>query len=159
MYPGSFDPLTYGHLDIIQRGAAIFDKVIVAILKNAGKEPLFSSAERIAMIEEAVGAGGRVKVDVFDGLLVDYVERMNASVILRGVRAVSDFEFEFQMALMNRRLNSRIETIFMMPSEAYSFVSSRLVKEVGALGGNLSGVVPPHVERSLSARFREARTR
>jgi pantetheine-phosphate adenylyltransferase len=153
VYPGSFDPLTYGHLDVLIRGLELVDRVIVAILDNPAKEALFATRERVEMIEQAVRGKGDVEVEVFHGLLVDYAEARGASVILRGVRAVSDFEYEFQMALMNRRLNPRIQTVFMMPNEAYSYVSSRLVKEVAALGGELKGVVPPAVEVRLRQRM------
>jgi pantetheine-phosphate adenylyltransferase len=149
VYPGSFDPLTNGHVDIITRGARLFDRIIVAILVNAEKSPLFSMDERVD-ISRAVFAGyANVEIDTFGGLLVDYVERRKAQVIVRGLRAVSDFEYEFQMALMNQRLNSRIDTIFMMPAEQYTYTSSRLIKEVFALGGRVSGLVPDLVERRL----------
>jgi pantetheine-phosphate adenylyltransferase len=157
VYPGSFDPLTLGHIDVLQRGLALFDRVIMAILRNPGKEPLFDTAERVEMIGQAVKGEGDVEVDVFDGLLVDYAKRKKAQAILRGVRAISDFEYEFQMALMNRRLNPDIQTVFMMPNEAYSYVSSRLVKEVAALGGDLAGIVPPFVEQRLRKRFDRGR--
>ena len=153
VYPGSFDPLTHGHLDILERGLEIFDRVIIAILENPGKLALFQLEERMEMIREAVKDKERAQVDSFGGLLVDYAEAKGAHVILRGVRAVSDFEYEFQMALMNRRLKPSIETVFMMPSEAYTYVSSRLVKEVAALGGNLTGIVPKVVEKRLKERF------
>ena len=149
VYPGSFDPLTNGHVDIILRGARLFDRIIVAILVNAEKSPLFSMAERVEIARAVFKDHASVEVDTFDGLLVDYVERRQAQVIVRGLRAVSDFEFEFQMALMNQRLNSSIETVFMMPAEHYTYVSSRLVKEIVALGGSVAGLVPPTVERRL----------
>jgi pantetheine-phosphate adenylyltransferase len=155
VYPGSFDPLTNGHVDIILRGARLFDRIIVAILRNAEKHPLFSPEERVAMAREVFRENARVDVDAFDGLLVDYAGARGASVIVRGLRAVSDFEFELQMALMNRRLGPDIETVFMMPAEQYTYVSSRLIKEVFALGGPITGLVPEVVEEHL----REKRAR
>jgi pantetheine-phosphate adenylyltransferase len=149
VYPGSFDPLTNGHVDIITRGARIFDRIIVAILINAEKAPLFEMDERLEIAKEVFKEFPNVEVDTFDGLLVDYVERRRAHVIVRGLRAVSDFEFEFQMALMNRRLNGKIETVFMMPAEQYSYISSRLIKEVFSLGGRVHGLVPDTVEERL----------
>jgi len=153
VFPGSFDPITNGHLDIVDRGLAVFDRVRMAILMNPEKQPLFSVEERVALIREAYRGNRRVEVDTFSGLLVDYAERVGASVILRGIRAISDFEYEFQMALMNRRLDPQIETVFMMPAESYSYVSSRLVKEVFQLGGRVSDLVPPVVERRLSEKY------
>ncbi len=156
VYPGSFDPLTNGHVDIITRGARLFDRIIVAILINAEKAPLFTMEERVEIARDVFEQLPNVEVDTFDGLLVDYVERRRAQVIVRGLRAVSDFEFEFQMALMNQRLNDRIETIFMMPAEQYTYTSSRLIKEVFRLGGRVHGLVPEMVEgrlrRKLAAR-------
>jgi pantetheine-phosphate adenylyltransferase len=149
VYPGSFDPLTNGHVDIITRGARLFDRIIVAILVNAEKTPLFSIAERVEIARAVFKDYPNVEVDTFDGLLVDYVEKRKARVIVRGLRAISDFEFEFQLALMNRRLNSEIETVFMMPAEQYSYISSRLIKEVFALGGRVHGLVPDMVEARL----------
>jgi len=149
VYPGSFDPLTNGHVDIISRGARLFDRIVVAMLVNAEKAPLFSIAERVEIARAVFKSQPNVEVDTFDGLLVDYVQRRNAQVIVRGLRAVSDFEFEFQMALMNRRLNDRIETIFMMPAEQYTYISSRLIKEVFSLGGRVHGLVPELVESRL----------
>jgi pantetheine-phosphate adenylyltransferase len=149
VYPGSFDPLTNGHVDIISRGARIFDRIIVAILINAEKAPLFSMEERLKIAQEVFKDFPNVEIDTFEGLLVDYVERRRAHVIVRGLRAVSDFEFEFQMALMNRRLNGKIETVFMMPAEQYSYISSRLIKEVFSLGGRVHGLVPDTVEERL----------
>ena len=149
IYPGSFDPLTNGHVDIIQRGSKLFDRIVIAILVNAEKSPLFSMDERVDIVRTVFKGVPNVEVDTFQGLLVDYVERRNAQVIVRGLRAVSDFEFEFQMALMNRRLNGRIETVFMMPAEQYSYISSRLIKEVFALGGRVHGLVPDIVEDRL----------
>src|SRR5712691_5243890 len=149
VYPGSFDPLTNGHVDIITRGARLFDRIIVAILLNAEKAPLFSVAERVDIAREVFKSRPNVEVDTFDGLLVDYVERRHAQVIVRGLRAVSDFEFEFQLALMNQRLNARIQTVFMMPAEQYTYISSRLIKEVVSLGGRVHGLVPEIVEARL----------
>jgi pantetheine-phosphate adenylyltransferase len=152
IYPGSFDPITNGHLDLIERGSAFFDKLIVSILRNDEKEALFSVEERMEMLSEVVGGFSNVEVGSFDGLLVDYAAQNGASVILRGIRAVSDYEYELQMALMNRRLRPEIETVFLMAGEAHSFVSSRLVKEVIRLRGNISGLVPPSVEGRLRKR-------
>jgi pantetheine-phosphate adenylyltransferase len=149
VYPGSFDPLTNGHVDIISRGARLFDRIIVAILVNAEKSPLFTMDERIEITRSVFKTHQNVEVDTFDGLLVDYVERRNAQVIVRGLRAVSDFEFEFQMALMNQRLKPKIETVFMMPAEQYTYISSRLIKEVFSLGGRVEGLVPELVEQRL----------
>src|SRR4026207_1178460 len=149
VYPGSFDPLTNGHVDIISRGARLFDRLVVAILVNAEKSPLFTPAEGVEMTRTVFASMPNVEVDTFDGLLVDYVERRKAQVIVRGLRAVSDFEYEFQMALMNRRLNGKIETVFMMPAEQYSYISSRLIKEVFSLGGRVHGLVPDIVEERL----------
>lgn len=152
IYPGSFDPITNGHLDLIERGAKLVDRLIVSILRNDAKQPLFTVEERMEMLLEVVGRFPNVEVDCFNGLLVDYAARKNATVILRGIRAISDYEFELQMALMNRRLRPSIETIFLMAGEAYSYISSRLVKEVFGLGGNISGLVPPTVEARLRKR-------
>ncbi len=149
VYPGTFDPLTNGHVDIITRGAKLFDRIIVAILVNAEKSPLFSITERIEIIRSVFHGQPNVEVDTFNGLLVDYMERRHADVIVRGLRAISDFEFEFQMALMNRRLDSQIQTVFMMPAEQYTYISSRLIKEVVALGGRIQGLVPEIVETRL----------
>jgi pantetheine-phosphate adenylyltransferase len=153
IYPGSFDPITNGHLDLIVRGCCLFDKLIVAILRNETKQPLFSVEERIEMLGEVVDCYPNVAVDSFEGLLVDYAAQNGATVLLRGIRAISDYEYELQMALMNRRLRPDIETVFMMASEAHSFISSRLVKEVFGLGGNIGGLVPPPVEIRLRKRF------
>jgi pantetheine-phosphate adenylyltransferase len=153
IYPGSFDPITNGHLDLIVRGCCLFDKLIVAILRNETKQPLFSVEERIEMLREVVDCYANVAVDSFAGLLVDYAAENGATVLLRGIRAISDYEYELQMALMNRRLRPDIETVFMMASEAHSFISSRLVKEVFGLGGNIEGLVPPSVEGRLKKRF------
>lgn len=149
VYPGSFDPLTNGHVDIILRGARLFDRIVVAILVNAEKAPLFTMQERLEIARDVFRAHANVEVDTFDGLLVDYVARRGAHAIVRGLRAISDFEFEFQMALMNRRLNAQIETVFMMPAEQYTYISSRLIKEVFSLGGRVSGLVPETVEARL----------
>jgi pantetheine-phosphate adenylyltransferase len=153
LFPGSFDPVTNGHLDIVNRGLAVFDRVRMAILMNPEKQPLFTVGERVDIIREAYRGNPRVEVDTFSGLLVDYARRVGASVIIRGLRAISDFEYEFQMALMNRRLNPRIETVFMMPAESYTYVSSRLVKEVFQLGGRVSDLVPEVVERRLREKY------
>ena len=152
IYPGSFDPLTNGHVDIIERGARIFDQIIVAILANVEKTPLFSESERVALIQDVFKDRPNVQVDTFDGLLVDYAQRKNASVLVRGLRAISDFEYEFQMALMNRHLAPGIETVFMMPAEQYTYISSRLIKEVFMLNGQIDGLVPPIVEERLRAK-------
>ncbi len=149
VYPGSFDPLTNGHVDIIERGARLFDRIIVAILVNAEKSPLFTTAERVDIARKVFTDHRNVEVDTFDGLLVDYVAKRQANVLVRGLRAVSDFEYEFQMALMNRHLNPAVETVFMMPDEKYSYISSRLIKEVFALGGQVHGLVPELVEARL----------
>lgn len=153
VYPGSFDPLTNGHVDIITRGARLFDRIIIAILINADKTPLFTKAERVDIAREVFKHVPNVEVDTFDGLLVDYVEKRKAQVIVRGLRAVSDFEFEFQMALMNQRLNGKIETVFMMPAEQYTYTSSRLIKEVFRLGGRVHGLVPDMVEERLRTKI------
>ena len=149
VYPGSFDPLTNGRVDIILRGAPIFDKIVVALLVNVDKNPLFSLEERVEITRQVFQEYPNVEVDTFDGLLVDYAKRRDISVIVRGLRAISDFEYELQMALMNRRLSPDTETVFMMPAEQYTYVSSRLVKEVFALGGSVSGLVPELVEERL----------
>ncbi|HET9317686.1 MAG TPA: pantetheine-phosphate adenylyltransferase [Vicinamibacteria bacterium] len=157
VYPGSFDPITNGHLDIIERSLSVFDEVIIAILVNVEKQPLFTVDERVELIREACKGDARVRVETFSGLLVDYAEKVGASVIVRGLRAISDFEYEFQMALMNRRLDPRIETVFMAPAESYSYVSSRLVKEVFQLGGPVAKLVPPVVEKRLEEKYGAAR--
>ena len=149
IYPGSFDPPTNGHLDLIERGSKIFDELIVAILRNAEKSPLFSVAERRLMLENLTSDYRNVSVDTFDGLTVDYALRMNASAVLRGIRAISDYEYELQMALMNRKLHPELETVFMMPAEQFSYLSSRLVREVAQLGGSIKELVPEMVERRL----------
>lgn len=157
IYPGSFDPITNGHLDLIQRGSRLFDRLIVSILQNETKQPLFSVEERTEMLREVVEVYPNVEVDSFNGLLVDYAAAKSATVLLRGIRAISDYEYELQMALMNRRLQPGIETIFMMANETYSFISSRLVKEVFGLGGNIGGLVPPTVELRLHRRLHTAK--
>jgi pantetheine-phosphate adenylyltransferase len=149
IYPGSFDPLTNGHVDIIHRGAKLFDRIVVGVLVNLEKAPLFSVPERVSIARDVFRALPNVEVDTFDGLLVDYARRKRANVIVRGLRAISDFEYEMQMALMNRRLNPEVETVFMMPAEPYTYVSSRLVKEIVALGGSVHGLVPDVVEAYL----------
>jgi len=153
IYPGSFDPITNGHLDLIDRASKHFDRLIVAILRNETKEPQFSVEERMEMLREVIAGYPNVELDSFDGLLVDYAAARQATVLLRGIRAISDYEFELQMALMNRRLRPEIETVFLMAGEAYSFLSSRLVKEVIALGGNITGLVPPIVAERLQKRM------
>ena len=163
IYPGSFDPLTNGHLDLIERGAKIFDELIVAILRNPEKEPLFSLEERLEMIRAMTRERPNVRVDSFDGLTVDYALKVGATAVLRGIRAISDYEYELQMALMNRKLEPRLETVFMMPAETYSYLSSRLVREVATLGGSVRGLVPELVEKKLreklTARDRRAQER
>jgi pantetheine-phosphate adenylyltransferase len=152
IYPGSFDPVTNGHLDLIERASRIFDRLVVAVLLNPDKDPLFTVAERVEMLEDVVRHLPNVEVDTFGGLLVDYARRKNARVLLRGIRAVSDYEYELQMALMNRQLEPDIETVFMLPAEAYSYLSSRLVKEVARLGGSIKALVPRAVEERLRAK-------
>ena len=157
IYPGSFDPMTNGHLDVVQRAAKLFDRVIVAVAKNEGKHPLFTFKERLALVKESVKDLPNVEADAFDGLLVDYVVAKNARAIVRGLRAVSDFEFEFQLALMNRKLNENVETIFMMPKDTYTFLSSRIVKEIARLGGDVSSFVPPNVQVALKKKLKRAK--
>lgn len=153
IYPGSFDPLTNGHLDVIQRASKLFDRVVVAVASNDSKHPLFTLEERKRMVRRAVRHLPNVEADAFTGLLVHYAERKRAQALIRGLRAVSDFEFEFQLALMNRKLNERIETIFMMPKDTYTFLSSSIVKEIALLGGDVSSFVPTHVRTALRAKF------
>ncbi len=153
VYPGMFDPIHNGHVDLIQRSLRIFDELIVAVVANPGKEPLFPVSVRLEMIDEATGGLSNLRITSFDGLLIDLVARERADVIVRGIRAVSDFEYEFQMALMNRKLRSTVETVFMMPHERYTYISSRLIKEVAALGASVAGMVPPVVEKALAERF------
>ena len=153
IYPGSFDPLTNGHLDLIARGSKIFDELIVAILRNAEKDPLFSIEERKAMIRRETARFENVRVETFEGLLVDFAAQQGAQAVLRGIRAISDYEYELQMAMMNRKLDDRVETVFMMPAETYSYLSSRLVKEIFRLGGSVKGLVPESVEERLTKKF------
>src|SRR4026209_130901 len=153
IYPGSFDPLTNGHLDLVQRATKLFDHVVVGVARSESKNPLFTLAERLVLVEEAVKKIPNVTAEAFDGLLVEYVEKRGGQAIIRGLRAVSDFEFEFQLALMNRKLNERVETIFMMPKDTYTFLSSRIVKEIARLGGDGSAFVPPEVVTALQKRL------
>jgi pantetheine-phosphate adenylyltransferase len=153
IYPGSFDPVTNGHLDVVQRATKLFDRVIVAVARSESKHPLFTLEERVEMVRRAIEHLPNVKADSFEGLLVEYVEKCAAQAVVRGLRAVSDFEFEFQLALMNRKLNERFETIFMMPKDTYTFLSSRIVKEMASLGGEVSDFVPAHVQAALVAKF------
>ena len=153
IYPGSFDPITNGHVDIIERGLRVFDRIVVAVLKNPKKATLFTTKERVRMIQDIFASAKEVEVRAFDGLLVDFARAQGTGVVIRGLRAISDFEYEFQMALMNRRLDPRIETVFMMPAESYSYLSSRLVKEVFQLGGRVTDLVPPIVEKRLSEKY------
>ena len=157
VYPGMFDPIHNGHVDVIQRSLQIFDELIVAVVANPSKQPLFSVSERLEMIDEAtsgiVGLGTNFRIAAFDGLLIDLVARERADCIVRGIRAVSDFEYEFQMALMNRKLRSTVETVFMMPHERYTYISSRLIKEVASYGSAVTGMVPPGVEKRLADKF------
>ena len=153
IYPGSFDPITNGHLDLIERASRLVDRLIVSILRNERKQPLFSVPDRVEMLKEVTADFGNVEVDFFEGLLVDYATSRRATLILRGIRAISDYEYEWQMALMNRRLRPEIETMFLMAGEAHSFISSQMVKEVIRLGGNISDLVPAAVERRLKDRL------
>jgi pantetheine-phosphate adenylyltransferase len=152
IYPGTFDPVTNGHLDLIGRGEKMFDHLIVAVLRNVEKEPLFSVDERVDMLREVTKQWDSVEVDVFDGLLIDYARKRGGGVILRGIRAISDYEYELQMALMNRKLEPRLETVFMLPAESYSYLSAKLVREIAHLGGPLAGLVPPIVEQRLRSK-------
>jgi pantetheine-phosphate adenylyltransferase len=156
VYPGSFDPLTNGHLDLIERSLRIFDELVVAVVTNPAKTALFSDDERIEMIRESTRHLREIKIVVFDGLLVDLVARVGAQAVVRGIRAVSDFEYEFQMALMNRKLREEIETVFLMPHEAYSYISSRLIKEVAGYGGSVKGLVPASVEQRLQEKLKRS---
>ena len=156
IYPGSFDPLTNGHLDLIQRAVKLFDHVIVAVASNDTKKPLFTLSERLDLVKSSIQHIPHVSVDAFDGLLVDYVDRCSGQAVIRGLRAVSDFEFEFQLALMNRKLNERVETIFMMPKDTYTFLSSRIVKEIARLGGDVSAFVPSQVRAALLSKLAKA---
>jgi pantetheine-phosphate adenylyltransferase len=153
LYPGTFDPPTNGHIDLIQRGSKLFGHVIVAILNNPGKDPLFSVEERVEMLRESTVNLGNVSVATFDGLMVDFARQLGVKAVLRGIRAISDYEYEFQMALMNRRLAPEIETVFLQPAGRYSFVSSRMLKEVFSFGGDIGGLVPPNVLRRLRSRI------
>ena len=157
IYPGSFDPLTNGHLDVIERAVKLFDRVIVAVAKNESKNPLFSLAERLDLVQQSIRSFPNVEADSFDCLLVHYVEKRGAQAIVRGLRAVSDFEFEFQLALMNRKLNEKVETIFMMPKDTYTFLSSRMIKEIAHLGGEVGDFVPAHVRTALQTKFKQLR--
>jgi pantetheine-phosphate adenylyltransferase len=149
IYPGSFDPVTNGHLDLIERAGRLFGRVVVSVLRNAEKTPMFTLKERVEMLRDATQMFPNVEVDTFDGLLVDYARQLDARVLLRGIRAVSDYEYELQMALMNRRLEPQLETVFMLPAVEYSYLSSHLVRELARLGGSLTGLVPPAVEQRL----------
>jgi pantetheine-phosphate adenylyltransferase len=157
VYPGTFDPITYGHIDVIKRAAEIFSTVIVLVARNSTKTPMFSDGERVAMIKEVFRSNIRVQVGVFDGLLVDYAARNRATVIVRGLRAVSDFEYEFQMALTNRKLASNIDTVFLVPHERYTYLNSTIVREIARLGGDVSGFVPTSVQRRLVAKVKSLR--
>jgi pantetheine-phosphate adenylyltransferase len=157
IYPGSFDPLTNGHLDVVQRAAKLFDRVVLAVAKNDGKHPLFTLNERLVLVKKSIAHLPNVEADSFDSLLVEYVVSRKAQAIVRGLRAISDFEFEFQLALMNRKLNENIETIFMMPKDTYTFLSSRIVKEIARLGGDVSGFVPVHVQAALIKKLKPPR--
>jgi pantetheine-phosphate adenylyltransferase len=156
IYPGSFDPLTNGHLDLIERAVKLFDRVVVAVAKNESKQPMFSLDERLDLVRQAIKNIPSAEADSFDSLLVDYVQRRNAQAIVRGLRAISDFEFEFQLALMNRKLNEKIETIFMMPKDTYTFLSSRIIKEIARLNGDISSFVPAHVRAALIEKIKSA---
>jgi len=149
IYPGSFDPVTNGHLDLIERASKLFGRLVVTVARNAEKAPMFTLKERVEMLREATQPFPNVEVDTFDGLLVDYARKLGARVLLRGIRAVSDYEYELQMALMNRRLEPQLETVFMLPAVEYSYLSSHLVRELAVLGGSLNGLVPPAVEQRL----------
>jgi len=153
VYPGSFDPITYGHLDIINRGLKIFDEVIIAVAENPTKKALFTTAERVDLIREVLSGNGRAEIDTFGGLLIDYVLSRKASVIIRGLRAVSDFEYEFQIAQMNRAISQEVETLFMMTSVPFSYLSSSIVKEVSSLNGPVEGLVPPIVKKALDTKY------
>lgn len=156
VYPGSFDPITFGHLDIVNRALKIFDEIVIAVARNEKKSPLFSVDERVGLIEAVMQGNSRVKVDTFDGLLIDYVRGCKAQAIIRGLRAVSDFEYELQMAQINRSISKDVETVFLMTSVFFSFLSSSLVKEVSSLNGPVDGLVPPLVKKALDAKFRKS---
>jgi pantetheine-phosphate adenylyltransferase len=155
VYPGTFDPVTNGHLDLCERGRRHFDRVILSVLRHDQKQPMFTIPERVEMMREATSQWDNVTVDSFDGLLVDYAREAGATIILRGIRAVTDLEYEMQMAMMNRRLDDTLETVFLVPSEAYSYVSSRLVREVASLGGSVDGLVPEVVAATLAEKFKD----
>jgi len=155
IYPGTFDPITNGHLDIIERAIKVFDSVIVTIARNSSKNPLFSDKERLEMIREVVKGIKQVEVDSFEGLLVNYAKKRNATAVLRGLRAISDFEYEFQLALTNRKLNSTLETVFLMPSERYTYLNSTIVREIARLGGDVSDFVPPIVKKAFDKKFKK----
>jgi pantetheine-phosphate adenylyltransferase len=155
VYPGSFDPITNGHVDIINRGLRIFEKIIVAVLENPKKKPLFSTKKRVAMINSIYQNEKNVEVKAFEGLLIEFAKENKAKIVIRGLRAISDFEYEFQMALMNKKLDSKIETFFMVPSLKYSFLSSKLVKEVCMLGGSLTGLIAPQIEKNIIEKFKK----
>jgi len=157
LYPGSFDPITNGHVDIIERGLRVFDRIVVAVLENPKKAPLFTTKERVRMIQDIFASKKEVEVRAFDGLLVDFARARGTGVVMRGLRAISDFEYEFQMALMNRNLAPDIETFFMMPNVNYSFLSSNLVREVAALGGSVEGLVPGPVARKLRDKIKKSK--
>lgn len=156
IYPGTFDPITYGHIDVLERAIEIFDKVIVTLARNSAKQPLFSDEERIQMVKTAMKKyGKRVEVEYFDGLLVDYARRKKAKALVRGLRAISDFEYEFQMALMNRKLDDKITTVFLMPHENHTYLNSSIVREIAKLGGDISSFVPPHVQKLLKLKLKK----
>jgi len=157
VYPGTFDPITYGHMDVIKRGTNLFDQVVVLVARNSTKTPLFSGDERVKMIKDVFKNNSRVAVDVFDGLLVEYVKRKKATAIIRGLRAVSDFEFEFQMALTNRKMDSTIDTVFLVPDERYTYLNSTIVREIARLGGDVSDFVPAGVRKYLTAKLKSKR--
>ena len=153
IYPGSFDPVTNGHLDVIERARKLFDEVVVAVAYNEEKKPLFHLEERLNLLRETLQGAGNVRVSHFEGLLVDFARNEGACAVIRGLRAISDFEFEFQMALMNRKLEGNVETIFLMPKEEYTYLSSRIIKEIARLGGDVSSFVPPAVAEALTTKF------
>jgi len=153
IYPGTFDPFTNGHLDIVERAASLFDEVVITVAKNSSKKPLFSIDDRVEMIKESVSSHPNIRVDSFEGLLVDYVKKQNATIIIRGVRMISDFEFEFQMALMNRKLAEHITTVFLMPDERYTYLSSSIIREIAQLGGDCTPFVPSKIEKRLKEKY------
>jgi pantetheine-phosphate adenylyltransferase len=158
IYPGTFDPITYGHLDIIQRASRLFDKIIITVASNPNKKPLFSAKERVFLIQQSItdiGNGSALEVETFKGLIVNFARKKKAAAIIRGLRAISDFEYELQMALMNRRLEEEIATVFLMPHENYTYLNSTIVKEVSHFGGNISNFVPPIVEKKLKEKYRK----